>query len=150
MALLYFLGFHLFPENTDGPLELMCSGTNGPWTFCPDLLKDCTFLKEKSVTFGEVFQSLFPDPFVSFCLNALSAFINENFLQVSKLCASLTSSSNSQSNLLLHIVTPRGDSKMDIWTMAARLRESLQLDHFLIAAINSLSAWHFNATFSAG
>lgn len=31
-----FLGFHLFlVKNTDGTLELMCSGVNGPWTLSP-------------------------------------------------------------------------------------------------------------------
>lgn len=31
-----FLGFHLFlVKNTDGKLELMCSGLNGPWTLSP-------------------------------------------------------------------------------------------------------------------
>lgn len=38
------------------------------------------------------------------------------------------------------------------WTYGQRLRlwKSLQLFNFLIEAINSLSAWHFIATFSAG
>lgn len=40
----------------------------------------------------------------------------------------MTSGSNSGCNLLLHIVTQRGDGNMDIWTEA--VRKSFQLDSF--------------------
>lgn len=75
---------------------------------------------------------------------------NENFLLVSNPRASMTPSTSSQSNLLLHLVTPHADVQVDIWTGAVRAWKSLQLAHFLIEAIGSLSAWHFIATFSAG
>lgn len=45
--------------------------------------------------------------------------ISEN-LPCQKACPSMVSISNSQSNLLLHIVIPQGGLQMDIWTQAVR------------------------------
>lgn len=58
----------------------------------------------------------------------------------------MKSSSNIQSNLLLHFVNSQEEFKVEIWTEVVRKWKSLQLVHFLVEAINSLS---FIATFSA-
>lgn len=121
VTLLCFLGFRLLLEkNTDGTLEPMCSGLNWPWTFWPDLLQDCTSLKDRNArhlcwSFAEL---LFP-PHLSLYIKQsrtrlkkknAQVLINEAFW-VSKQCASMTSGSYSQSNLLIHVVLHGETSK---------------------------------------
>lgn len=96
--------------------------------------------RKMCVTFFKPLQSFSLFPSVSLCEAAenpnwktcRASHPWEIFLEVNKPCASMTPSSNSQSNWLLHIVTPQGDLKMDIWAEAETVK---------VIAISSFPYW---------
>ena len=146
-----FLGYHLFlVKNTDGTLELMCSGLNGPWTFSP-LAKPLLPRrkrergKKKHPIFAKALQtllSLWIGMTQWFTFNTCQGSHKWN-LPCQKACPSMASHSNRQSNVVLHIVFLRGwgggGVQKEIWTQAVRVGKSSQLAQFLTNAIPSLS-----------
>lgn len=146
VTLMYFQGICLFlDKNTDGTLELMCSGPNGPWTFWADLLWACTSLKEKNAPLSR--------PLSLSESRGFNLYTCHNFSSVELPISSMPARHRVLiAKLICCCLSPlhRGGIQMDIWTEAVGPWKSLQLAHFLIEAISSLSPWHFMATFSAG